>query len=159
MPAFFIAPNPAYILALLSAACAIVGLFRPSYTLDKIVGLLTRISGSSAQFINQPYAADIFAKSVCGGWQINLMREKNMEVAALGWAEYIALQPTKHQYDKNIIGNCFGISRGIRPIITKIGERLHKHPGTIYRCIKTLFSNFLKFYRSVHNIFNQIYII
>ena len=50
MPAFFIAPIPAYILALLSAACAIVGLFRPSYTLDKIVGLLTRISGSSAQF-------------------------------------------------------------------------------------------------------------
>ena len=108
-----------------------LGLFWPSYTLNKLVELLTRISGSSAQFINQPYAANIFAKSVCGGWQINLMRGKNMEAAALGWAEYIALQPTKHQYDKNIIGNCFGISRGIRPIITKIGERLRKHPGTI----------------------------
>ena len=119
MPAFFIASNPAYILALLSAACAIVGLFRPSYTLDKIVGLLIRISGSSAQFINQPYAADIFAKSVCGGWQINLMRGNNIEAAALGWAEYIALQPLKHNNHVGLEGNIFGISRSIRRLRKK----------------------------------------
>ena len=115
MPAFFIAPNPAYILALLSAACAIVGLFRPSYTLDKIVGLLTSIYGSSAQFINQPYAADIFAKSVCGGWQVNLNCGKNMKAAALGWADYIATQPIKHINKVILGGNLFGISRSISP--------------------------------------------
>ena len=96
-----------------------LGLFWPSYTLNKLVELLTRISGSSAQFINQPYAADIFAKSVCGGWQINLMRGNNIEAAALGWAEYIALQPLKHNNHVGLEGNIFGISRSIRRLRKK----------------------------------------
>lgn len=87
-----------------------LSIFWPSYRLAQLVAVIERISGSSADFVLKPYAADVVARSVCGGWQINMNNRKDDKESALEWAEYIAAQHAKHPAPPEIQGKAFGIS-------------------------------------------------
>ena len=88
-----------------------LSIFWPSYKLAQLVAVIERISGSSADFVLKPYAADVVARSVCGGWQINM---NNRDKAGAGeWAEYIAAQHAKHPATPEVEGKAFGISQAI----------------------------------------------
>lgn len=90
-----------------------LSMFWPSYKLGRLVAVIERISGSSADFVLKPYAADVVARSVCGGWQINMNTRKDDKQSALEWAEYIAAQHAKHPAPPAIKGKAFGISQAI----------------------------------------------
>ena len=64
-----------------------LSMFWPSYKLAHLVAVIERISGSSADFVLKPYAANVVARSVCGGWQINMNNRKDDKQSALEWAE------------------------------------------------------------------------
>lgn len=88
-----------------------LSMFWPSYKLAQLVAVIARVSGSSADFVLKPYAADVVARSVCGGWQLNMnTRDK---AGALDWAEYVAAQHAKHPAPPEIKGKAFGISQAI----------------------------------------------
>ena len=61
-------------------------MFWPSYELARLIAVIERISGSSADFVLQPYTADIIARSVCGGWQINMNNREGGIQSALAYA-------------------------------------------------------------------------
>lgn len=90
-----------------------LSMFWPSRKLAQLVAVIERISGSSADFVLRPYAADVVARSVCGGWQINMNSRKDDKQSALEWAEYIAAQHAKHPAPPEIRGKAFGISEAI----------------------------------------------
>ena len=90
-----------------------LSIFWPSYKLARLVAVIERISGSSADFVLKPYAADVVARSVCGGWQINMNARKDDKASAVEWAEYIAEQHDKHPAPPGIRGKAFGISEAI----------------------------------------------
>lgn len=90
-----------------------LSIFWPPYKLAQLVAVIERISGSSADFVLKPYAADVVARSVCGGWQINMNNRKDDKESALKWAEYIATQHAKHPAPPEIKGKAFGISEAI----------------------------------------------
>jgi hypothetical protein len=75
--------------------------------------VIERISGSSADFVLKPYSADVVARSVCGGRQINMNNRKYDKASALEWADYIATQHAKHPAPPEIKGKAFGISEAI----------------------------------------------
>jgi hypothetical protein len=81
--------------------------------LGKLVAMIERISGSSAAFVLKPYAANVVARSICGGWQINMNTRKDGKQSAIDWAEYIAAQHAKHPAPPKIKGKPFGISEAI----------------------------------------------
>jgi hypothetical protein len=88
-------------------------MFWPSYKLAQLVAVIERISGGSADFVLMPYAADVVARSVCGGWHININNRKDDKQSALEWAKYIADQHAKHPTTPDIKGKAFGISEAI----------------------------------------------
>jgi len=88
-------------------------MFWPSYKLAQLVTVIERVTGSSADFVLTPYTADVVARSVCGGWQINMNRRKDDKQSALEWAEYIATQHAKHPAMPKIKGQAFGVSQAI----------------------------------------------
>lgn len=90
-----------------------LSMFWPSYKLDRLVAVIERISGSSADFVLKPYAADTVARSICGGWQINMNAREDDKQSALEWAEYIAAQHAKHHAPPKIRGKAFGVSEAI----------------------------------------------
>ena len=90
-----------------------LSMFWPSYKLAQLIAVIERISGSSAAFVLTPYAADVVARSVCGGWQINMNNRKDDKESALEWAEYIAAQHAKHPAPPEIKGKAFGVSEAI----------------------------------------------
>lgn len=90
-----------------------LSIFWPSYKLAQLVAVIARISGSSADFVLKPYAADVVARSVCGGWQINMNNRKDDKQSALEWVEYMAAQHAKHPAPPEIRGKAFGISEAI----------------------------------------------
>lgn len=90
-----------------------LSIFWPSYKLAQLVAVIERISGSSADFVLPPYKADVVARSVCGGWQINMNNRGDGRESALEWAGYIADQHAKHPNPPKIKGKAFGISEAI----------------------------------------------
>lgn len=56
-----------------------LSMFWPSRKLAQLVTVIERISGSSADFVLRPYAADVVARSVCGGWQVNMNSRKTLQ--------------------------------------------------------------------------------
>jgi hypothetical protein len=88
-----------------------LSMFWPSYKLDQLVAVIERITGSSAAFVLKPYTADVVARSVCGGWQIN-MNTRDKE-GATDWVDYIAAQHSKHPASPEIKSKAFGISQAI----------------------------------------------
>lgn len=93
-------------------------MFCPYYRLAELVALLERVTGSSAECVRAPYADDEVARSVCGGWQVNMNR-RDIE-GARGFAEYIAGQHSKHPEGADLEGKAFGVSQAIN---TKAQER------------------------------------
>lgn len=96
-----------------------LSMFWPSYELGQLVAVVERVSGSSADFVLQPYAADVVARSVCGGWQVNMNIREDSQASALEWAEYIAAQHAKHPAPPEIRGKAFGISQAIGAMAQK----------------------------------------
>lgn len=92
-----------------------VGMFIPTYHRNQLVALIERITGSTADFVIAGYAADTVARSVCGGWQIevNNWGKEGDKASALRWAEYIAAQHAKHPAPPDLKGKAFGISEAI----------------------------------------------
>lgn len=90
-----------------------LSIFWPSYKLAQLITVIERISGSSADYVLKPYAADVVARSVCGGGQINMNTRTDDKASALEWAEYIASQHAKHPAPPEIKGKAFGISQAI----------------------------------------------
>lgn len=90
-----------------------LSMFWPSYKLDRLVAMLERVSGSSADLVLKPYTADVVARSVCGGWQIDMNNRRDDKQSALEWADYIASQHEKHSAQPDITGKAFGISQAI----------------------------------------------
>jgi hypothetical protein len=88
-------------------------MFWPHYKIAKLVALLERITGSPAEFVNTPYKTAIVARSVCGGWQINLNNRPGNRDSAITWALYIAEQHDKHPTPPDIDGKAFGTSEAI----------------------------------------------
>ncbi len=90
-----------------------LSMFWPSHKIAQLVAVIERISGSSADFVLKPYTSDVVARSVCGGWQINMNNRKDDKQSALEWAEYIAAQHAKHPALPEIKGKAFGISESL----------------------------------------------
>lgn len=90
-----------------------LSMFWPSYKLAQLVAVIERVSGSSADFVREPYTEDVAARSVCGGWQFNMNNRKDPKQSALDWAEYIVAQHAKHPELPEIRGKAFGISQAI----------------------------------------------
>lgn len=90
-----------------------MAMFWPSHHLRQLVAALERITGSSSEFVLEPYAADVVARSVCGGWQVNMNRRRDDKQSALEWAEYIADQHAKHPAPPEFKGKAFGTSQAI----------------------------------------------
>lgn len=90
-----------------------LSMFFPTYKLARLIGVVERISGSSAEFVLRPYEADVVARSVCGGWQINMNNRNDLKESALEWATYIAEQHAKHPAEPEIKGKAFGVSEAI----------------------------------------------
>lgn len=114
-------------------------MFWPHYKLDQLVAVIERVSGSSAEFMRTPYTADVVARSVCGGWQLDMNTRRDGKQGALDFAEYIASQHAKHPAPPTIKGKAFGISQSIgkaaqereRPALeAKAAIYRHKGPST-----------------------------
>lgn len=88
-----------------------VALFWPSRRLKRLVALIARVTGSSAEIVKIPYSADLVARSVCGGWQFNMNNRD--KAGALDLVSYIAGQHDKHHVPPEIRGKAFGISKAI----------------------------------------------
>ena len=88
-------------------------IFWPSRHLTKLVTLIERITGSSADFVLVPYSDNVAARSACGGWQINVNVWKDDKANALAWADYIARQHEKHPAPPALKGKAFGVSQAI----------------------------------------------
>jgi hypothetical protein len=90
-----------------------LSMFWPPYRLAQLVAVIERVSGSPAAFVLDPYSRKIVARSVCGGWQIDMNIRGQDQQGALDFAEYIATQHAKHPAPPNIKGKAFGISQAI----------------------------------------------
>lgn len=92
-----------------------LGMFFPSYLRPQLVALIERITGSTADFVIAGYGADTVARSVCGGWQIEVNNRGNGgdKKSAIEWAGYIAAQHAKHPAPPDLKGKAFGISEAI----------------------------------------------
>lgn len=90
-----------------------LAMYWPSSKLAKLIAVLERLSGSNTAFALKPYAGDVVARSVCGGWQINMNNRSNDKAGARDWAAYIAGQHSKHAATPAIKGKAFGISEAI----------------------------------------------
>jgi hypothetical protein len=101
-----------------------LSMFWPCYKLAQLVAVIERISGSSAAFILKPYSEDIVARSICGGWQINMNNRKDDRKSAYDWTEYIAAQPAQHTVPPAIRGKAFGVSQAIGKTAQKRAQRL-----------------------------------
>jgi len=93
-----------------------LSMFWPSYNLAKLkqlVAVIERVSGSHAAFVLKPYTDDVVARSICGGWQVNMNNREDSKASALNLADYIAGQHAKHPTAPEIMGKAFGISHAI----------------------------------------------
>ena len=88
-----------------------LGAFWPINRLQVLTTLLERISGSSAEYIRPAFEAEHLARSVCGGWQVDMvLRGKE---GALGWADYVSKQDEKHPTAPALTGKSYGVSEAI----------------------------------------------
>jgi hypothetical protein len=113
-----------------------MSMFWPSRKLAELVAVIERISGCSADFVLTPYSANVVARSMCGGWQINMNTRKNDKASAIEWAEYIAAQHAKHPAPPAIKGKAFGISEAIGKMAQKRARPMLEAQEARYRWMK-----------------------
>lgn len=90
-----------------------LSMYWPSPKLTRLIAVIERLSGSTAAFALKPYSEDVAARSVCGGWQINMNNRSNDKASAREWTEYIANQHAKHATSPLLQGKAFGVSEAI----------------------------------------------
>jgi len=90
-----------------------LSMYWPSPKLTRLIAVIERLSGSTAAFALKPYSEDVAARSVCGGWQINMNNRTNDKASAREWSEYIANQHAKHATSPVLQGKAFGVSEAI----------------------------------------------
>ena len=90
-----------------------LSMFWPSALQGQLVAVLERVTGSSAATVLEPYTADTTARSICGGWQIDMNRAEGKIASSVEWGNYIATQHDKHPSTPQLKGKAFGISEAI----------------------------------------------
>lgn len=88
-----------------------LGIFWPHYRLQPLLELIERITGSSPEYIKPAYEYQHVARSVCGGWQVDMIRRG--KAGALGWADYVSQQEDKHHRAPDLPGKAYGVSEAI----------------------------------------------
>lgn len=92
-----------------------LGLFWPPRvgSLEKLVALLERLTGSPAAPTDTLKDPNVLAQSVCKGWQIKRIYGKTQLIGALNWIEYMLQHADKHLEVPQ--GKTFGLSQAIGP--------------------------------------------
>lgn len=111
-----------------------LSMFWPSYNLAKLVAVVERVSGSAADFVLKPYTADTVARSVCGGWQINMNNRSDDKKSALEWADYMGTQHDKHPAPPDLKGKAFGISQAIGKTAQERAQPMLEARAAKYAC-------------------------
>jgi hypothetical protein len=88
-----------------------LGLFWPHYRLQPLLELIERITGSSPEYIKPAYEDQHVARSVCGGWQVDMNRRG--KAGALDWSDYVSQQEDKHHRAPALPGKAYGVSEAI----------------------------------------------
>lgn len=88
-----------------------LGIFWPLYRLQPILELIERITGSSPEYVKQAYEDRHVARSVCGGWQVDMNRRG--KAGALDWSDYVSQQDDKHHHAPDLPGKVYGVSEAI----------------------------------------------
>jgi hypothetical protein len=88
-----------------------LGLFWHHYRLQPLLELIERITGSSPEYVKPAYEDQHVARSVCGGWQVDMNRRD--KAGALDWADYISQQEDKHHHAPALPGKAYGVSEAI----------------------------------------------
>jgi hypothetical protein len=88
-----------------------LGLFWPHYRLQPLLELIERITGSSPEYVKPPYEDQHVARSVCGGWQVDMNRRG--KAGALDWSDYVSQQDDKHHRAPALPGKAYGVSEAI----------------------------------------------
>jgi hypothetical protein len=87
------------------------GIFWPHYGLRPLLELIERITGSSPEYVKPAYEDQHVARSVCGGWQVDM--NWRGKAGALDWSEYISQQEDKHHHAPALPGKAYGVSEAI----------------------------------------------
>jgi hypothetical protein len=88
-----------------------LGLFWPHYRLQPLLELIERITGSSPEYIKPAYEDQHVARSVCGGWQVDMNRRG--KAGAVDWSDYVSQQEDKHHRTPALPGKAYGVSEAI----------------------------------------------
>lgn len=88
-----------------------LGLFWPCYRLEPLLELIERITGSSPEYVKPAYADQHVARSICGGWQVDMNRRE--KAGALDWSDYVSQQEDKHYRAPVLPGKAYGVSEAI----------------------------------------------
>ena len=88
-----------------------LGLFWPHYRLQPLLGLIERVTGSSPEYVKPVYEDQHVARSICGGWQVDMNRRG--KAGAIGWADYVSQQEDKHHRAPILPGKAYGVSEVI----------------------------------------------
>ena len=85
--------------------------FWPSEHLNSLVALLERVTGSAAEYVLVPYRKATVARSVCGGWQIDMNTRLNDIASVTDFADYLTKWGA--QAHPAIQGKAYGVSQSI----------------------------------------------
>ena len=88
-----------------------LGIFWPHYRLRPLLELIERITGSSPEYVKPAYEDKHVARSVCGGWLVDMNRRG--KAGALDWSDYISQQDDKHHRAPALPGKAYGVSEVI----------------------------------------------
>jgi hypothetical protein len=85
--------------------------FWPSRHLGNLVTLLERITGSSAEYVRPAYSKATVARSVCGGWQVDMNTRLGSSESVTDYAAYLTKWGA--QAHPAICGKAYGVSQSI----------------------------------------------
>ena len=88
-----------------------LGIFWDHYRLQPLLELIERITGSSPEYVKPAYEDQHVARSVCGGWQVDMNRRE--KAGALDWSDYVSQQEDKHHRAPALPGKSYGVSEAI----------------------------------------------
>lgn len=88
-----------------------LGIFWPYYRLQPLLELIERVTGSSPEYVKPAYEDQHVARSICGGWQVDMnLREK---AGSIDWSDYVSQQDDKHHRAPTLPGKAYGVSEAI----------------------------------------------
>ena len=96
--------------------------FWPSRHLDDLVAVLERITGSPAEYTRPAYREATAARSVCGGWQVDMNTRLDTSESVTDYAAYLTKWGA--QAHPAIQGKAYGVSQSI----SRTARKLHGFP-------------------------------